>query len=131
MVDRAKLTARLAAMKDQLPAGVAARLDAGKVEAVTANGRRGVIIAALYILGASYGQLTQMFGISKSTIYSTLTRKLGARGRAARPHMENKAALGWEKLEEYRDALLRLPGRDPLKLAREAMAVVAANPDSE
>lgn len=107
-IDRAKLLERLRAVKDKLPPAIAKELEAESAVTVATPSKKGLTMAALYLLGASYGQLSYLFGVDKSTVYGAVNRHLGPRLRRERPRHNNKPILTWEQVTGFRDAALRL-----------------------
>lgn len=68
---------------------------------------RGVAIAALFALRISYGQLMHLFGVSKTTVYEHITRKLPPEVRALRGRAGSKPMISYEQATMYFEALGR------------------------
>lgn len=80
---------------------------------------RQIQIAALFVLGASYGQLMTLFGVSTSTIYSSVKR-IPPEVRQIRGSAAPKQIISREEVSMYYEAMDKTTEKiDPVKLAAQ------------
>ncbi len=108
-----KLRERLLKAKEQLPRSIAEGI------APKAAGK-GVRMAAMYLLGASYTQIALLFAVRKATVAQAVRNHISEKLRQARPRYENRASISPEQADAYYQAVLRSSGATVTGLAREA-----------
>jgi len=113
-----KLRERLAAVKDQLPERIRAELLPETVTTARPS-RKGAIMASLYMLGASYGQIMHLFAVTKATVHQAICIRVGPKIRASRPRYANRPAISHEQVSAYYQAALRSEEMNALALAKE------------
>ncbi len=129
-IDMEKLRARLAKVKDQLPERVREQMLNSATVTEAEPKRKGVIMATLYILGASYSQIMQMFGVSKATVQQAVRLRIGPKIRATRPRYINKTIISLDQVSAYYHAAVRSSETDPLVLAKDiSFARIEEDPD--
>lgn len=112
---------------DELAAQIAAKRQPG-TPAKEAHYDRRVLVAALYILGASQYQLATLFGVARGTIKAAIALKLTPlmRGKIRSVGL-HKPLLTQEAVAYYRnhyiDHRLEYEGLDPLTLAAKLKAL--------
>lgn len=109
-------------------------LDPAKVESVSPFQykppvSRAVAIAGLFILGASYGQLMGMFGVSQSTVYDAVSRHVPPALRELRPRGRGKSRIPFELASTYLEAVSRA-GRHTSAVTLAAAVQQLAEPDT-
>ena len=133
--ERAQMIASLELVKDKMSPYMLKQLEMlkeqQKVDLRVAPGqsvvKKGVVMAALYLLGGSYGQIATLFGVQKATVAQAVKNQLGRVIMRDRPHHSNKSAISWEQVTAYFHAAQQLAIPTPGMLAKHLSELAKAD----